>query len=325
MAAAAAAAAGRSRPAGQRGRRWRGRRGGARSFMVTRRSCRLRVGGVTTAAVSPACARSGGTIDRVRRKVPAQREVSDTRGWRGVSALAQRQHGAVSWAQLRGLEFSSSAIGRLADERLLHPLHRGVYSLGPPRETWPARLWAARLATNGVFSHRTAGALWDLVPVPKRIEVITRRENRSTRAIHVHRNRLAPHEITTLDGLPVTTPMRVLLDMAATETTFRLGRAVHRAAELHLLDASYDPPGRPGAARLRAQITALATTAPRTTRSQLEERSLQLVHHHGLPPPLTNLRRQRPRSRRLLAGGAADRRARQPRMAQQPARPRLRP
>src|SRR4051794_34011131 len=131
--------------------------------------------------------------------------------------------------------------------------------------------------------------MWDLVGWPSGpIDVITLKQSRSVAGVHVHRGRLEPHEITTRDGLPVTTPMRALLDCATTLTDFRLRRATHRAAVLDLLDASYDPPHRPGAARLRAQITALAKAAPQRTRSELEEAFLKLVHDFGLPQPLTN-------------------------------------
>jgi very-short-patch-repair endonuclease len=152
------------------------------------------------------------------------------------------------------------------------------------------RRWAAVLATDGVLSHRTAAAVCDLLPWPSGpIEVTTLRRAGSTRGIRVHTGRLDEREITTRDGLPVTSPMRALLDMATDLTPHRTTRAVHRAAELHLLDASYDPAGRPGAARLRAALATLAHAAPQHTRSDLEERFLELVHDHRLPASLTNV------------------------------------
>jgi very-short-patch-repair endonuclease len=213
-----------------------------------------------------------------------------------VSALAGGQEAMVSWDQLRRAGFSAPAIGRRVEQGLLCPWHRGVYSLGPPRPTWPARLWAALLACGGpgaaVFSHRTAGALWDLVPVPGRIELITLNQSRSTAAIRVHRTRTLCLDDLRRDprhGLPVTSPMRALLDMATELTAHRTTRAVHRAAELGLLDARQVPSGRPGAARLRAAMATLASAAPQHTKSGLEEAFLQLVDDHHLPPPLTNV------------------------------------
>jgi very-short-patch-repair endonuclease len=213
------------------------------------------------------------------------REVFDA-----CARLAARQHGAVSWRQLRASGLSESAIGRLVERRWLVRVHAGVYVAGAAPLAWPGRMMAAVLATGGVVSHRTAAAVWDLIAWPSgRIEVTTRRESRSTNAIHVHRGRLEAHEIVTRDGLPVTTPMRAILDTAATtRDEHRLERIVHRATELHLLDASLVPPGRRGSARVRAAMATLPRDEPRITKSHLEERFLKFLHDHDLPLPLTN-------------------------------------
>jgi very-short-patch-repair endonuclease len=65
---------------------------------------------------------------------------------------------------------------------------------------------------------------------------------------------------------------------------------VHRAAELHLLDASLIPPQRRGARRLRTAAQTLQHDEPQITRSEMEERFLELVARAGLPRPLTNHR-----------------------------------
>jgi very-short-patch-repair endonuclease len=206
-----------------------------------------------------------------------------------VARVAARQRGVVSLAQLRGAGLSDGAIKRRVGSGRLHRIHQGVYAVGHPHLTGEGHRWAAVLATGGVLSHRTAAAMWDLAPWPGGpLEVTTLRRAGSVHGIRVHTGRLEPHETTTRDGLPVTTPMRTLLDRATEATRFRLEREVHRAAELHLLDASYDPAGRRGAARLRAAIATLESAAPRVTKSDMEERFLKLVHHHRLPPPLTN-------------------------------------
>jgi hypothetical protein len=251
---------------------------------------------VTIGAVSPARGRSGGMLGRMRREARDSHDgFLDARSERAVAALAHGQEGVVSSAQLRAADVTQDAVESRVRSGRWYRRHRGVYSLGPPRETWPARLWAALLACGGpaaaVFSHRTAGALWHLCAAPTRIDVITLGESRSTRAIHIHRGRLEPHEIThdRDHGLPVTTPMRAILDTAAaTRDAHKTERLVHRAAELHLLDASLVPPGRRGSARVRAAMATLPHDQPRITRSQLEERFLEFLHDHELPLPLTN-------------------------------------
>jgi very-short-patch-repair endonuclease len=213
-----------------------------------------------------------------------------TCGDRAAAELAGRQGAAISTGQLRAVGLGTGAIKLRLRRGRLHPVHRSVYAWGVPRLGPVGLRWAAVLATGGVLSHRTAAAMWDLIGWPAgAIDVTTLRSAHSRPGIRVHRGHLMPHEITTLDGLPVTTPMRALFDLAGDLNDFRHERAVHRAAELHLLDASYDPAGRPGAARLRAAMATLKSTAPRITKSDMEERFLKLVHDHGLPPPLTNV------------------------------------
>lgn len=210
---------------------------------------------------------------------------------RAAAQIAERQGGAISTAQLRAVGLSDGAIKLRLRRGRLHPTHRGVYALGHPALTPRGRLWAAVLATGGVLSHRTAAAAWELIAWPSGpIDITTLRCAHTRPGIRVHRGRLGPSEITTTeDGLPITTPMRALLDVATTLTPFRLERAVHRAAELGLLDASPLPPQRRGARRLRTAIQTLERHEPQITRSELEERFLKLVHDHHLPRPRTNV------------------------------------
>jgi very-short-patch-repair endonuclease len=216
--------------------------------------------------------------------------------WSACAAVAAAQHGVVSFAQLKALGLSSSAIGRLADARLLIGVHQGVYAVGHARLSWHGRLWAAVLACGGaeraVLSHATATALWDLRRASRLIHITTLGGSHSREGIRVHRHRLAAAEITrSPDGaLPVTTPMRALLDSATTDTPHELERACHRAAHLRLLDASAVPPGRRGARGLRIAMQSLAAQDPQLSRSDLEEAFLAIVARAGLPPPRVNAR-----------------------------------
>jgi hypothetical protein len=93
--------------------------------------------------------------------------------------------------------------------------------------------------------------------------------------------------------VPVTTAERTLVDLSAVVSTARLRRALHEAELLRLvdfvvLDELLDRHrGRSGIAQLRALRTnaRLGTTV---TRSELEQRFLELVERHGLPVPQHN-------------------------------------
>jgi Protein of unknown function (DUF559)/Transcriptional regulator, AbiEi antitoxin len=215
-----------------------------------------------------------------------------------VAELARRQEGIVSAAQLLAVGLGRGAIKWRVRRGRLHPLHRGVYSVGHAALTPTARLWAAVLACGGpgtaVLSHRSAAAVWELMSSPGGpVDVTTLREAYSTRAIRVHRTRtLRPADVTTRNGLPLTTPTRTLIDLADVLTPHRLERACHRAEILRLLDAAalrayLDAlPGR----RTRALRNALDSlgAGPQATRRELEERMLALIAEHGLPRPLVN-------------------------------------
>ena len=160
--------------------------------------------------------------------------------------------------------------------------------------TLRGRLWAAVLACGGpgqaALSHRTAAAEWDLTSHARVIDVTTLAESRSRTGIRVHRGTtLNPltDVVRQPDGLPVTTAMRALQDLADGEP--RLLRRACRKAHFHdLLDTRQIREGARGAKRLRAELALLARSEPQLTRSELEERFLDLVAEAGLAPPQTN-------------------------------------
>ena len=107
----------------------------------------------------------------------------------------------------------------------------------------------------------------------------------------IHRTR-RPIESTTLDGIPVTTPMRTLADLADTLAQRQLEKALEQAHALRLLDvAAIDAlhaPGRRGPARLKALVAEHDAEHTRT-RSELEDALLTLCDRHGIPRPRTNV------------------------------------
>ena len=113
---------------------------------------------------------------------------------------------------------------------MLQSLHRGVYAFGHVTLTAEGRWLAAVLAAgpSAVLSHRSAGALW-LVLRSRHLEVTVNGQNRPKRGIRIHRSELAPDEITTVRGIPVTTVPRTLLDLATVLPPHQLERAINEA------------------------------------------------------------------------------------------------
>jgi hypothetical protein len=209
-----------------------------------------------------------------------------------VAGLAERQEGAVSTAQLYAAGLGRGGIQWRVHRGRLHPFHRGVYAVGHPRLTWRGRLWASVLACGGpdaaVISHRSAAAVWDLLPVPAgKIDVTTLRGSRSTKTLRVHRSRtLLPLNdvVRQPDGLPVTSASRTIVDLARTLSPHQLERLLHRAEHRRLLDAAALPSG----GKIGAAWATLAP-GPHVTRSELEEQFLSLIARYDLPRPLTNV------------------------------------
>jgi predicted transcriptional regulator of viral defense system len=186
-----------------------------------------------------------------------------------VAALAGRQAGVVSHRQLAALGLTASAIDRRIRAGRLHPIHRGVYAVGHRAVGVVGMRWAAVLAVGdgAVVSHATAGAAYDLRRSSSTVIHVTvpGRAGRKRRpGIRVHRpESLLADEVTTLDGLPITTPARTLLDLAAGLRGRPLEAAVAAErrrlldfADLHELLARY--PRRPGSSSLKAVCRATA-------------------------------------------------------------------
>lgn len=148
---------------------------------------------------------------------------------------------------------------------------------------------------GAVLSHRTAAALWGLRSSAGAIHVTapSRSGRERRRGIVLHRALLDASEITETDGLPVTTPARTLLDLAATVAPRVLAHAVEAAERNRLFDlnaideslARY--PGRAGSRVLRAAVEQ-HRPASELTRNALERRFLDLCAEANLDEPQVN-------------------------------------
>lgn len=151
---------------------------------------------------------------------------------------------------------------------------------------------------GAVLSHRSALALWDLAPTPGgAIDVTGRRGTSGKRpGIRLHHTRHLPDTHTTdIDGIPVTTVARTLLDAAGTHSPRSLRNSLEAAQRRDLLDLptlsdllDTSAGGRRGTAHLRAALAEL-DDEPAWTQSRLEEDFLALVRSAALPLPRVNM------------------------------------
>jgi very-short-patch-repair endonuclease len=220
---------------------------------------------------------------------------------RRVAALAGRQHGVVTRAQLLAQGFSTTKIGRwLANGRLV-ALHTGVYAVGHAALSQRGRWFAATVASGprAVLSHGSAAALWELrgsQPQLIHVTVPGTGGHDAPRGVRLHRYRsLNPSaDVTVRDGIPVTTVERTLLDLTLVLALRKVRRAFGQADTFRILDfAEVDRlvaahPHRRGT-RALAAIAAEHRPDQPLSRSDFEDRLAELCVRHGLPAPRHNL------------------------------------
>lgn len=215
---------------------------------------------------------------------------------RVITALADRQHGVVSARQLQATGVSPTVVHRRVADGRLRPVHRGVYVIGQPtqRARWLAAVLA--LAPHAVLSHRDAAALHELRASGRvAIDVTVPRRVRARDGITVHETGgLCPGDRTRVDGIPVTSVPRTLMDLADLLPGSQLRRAYEQAERLRVLDlhAIHELLGRANGRRGVAALRALASYDPARAveaRSELELRFLDLSREAGLPAPQVNV------------------------------------
>jgi len=209
-----------------------------------------------------------------------------------VARIAAEQHGLITTEQLLRCGLTRRAIARRVEAGRLFRVHVGVYAVGVPVCTAAARWHAAVLATGGVLSHGSGGALLGFARAPVRPHVTVERAWRNPRpglVVHATRCGLDPRDVTEVDGIPVFTAPRCLLDRAAQlgpralDRELAAARALGLAPTERVLDVVGRHPRRAGGPALAA-----AVLGP-FTRSELEVRFLALLRAHGLPLPECNV------------------------------------
>lgn len=230
---------------------------------------------------------------------PAEVAKSAPREWnRAIAVLAAEQHGLVTVAQLEAMGFSSAAVRRRAAGGALHRIHRGVFAVRSPQLTHSGHRLAAVLACGEgtVLSHHAAAAHAGFRASDATVvDVISpTRAGRCRCGIRVHRTSLLPSEdVTVLDGVPLTTAARTIVDLAGVLRPGPLEYAIHRAqvrqlvtpVEIAQVMARFE--SRAGIAILR-RILGGAIPGEERSKSRVERRFLRLCRDARLPLPTVN-------------------------------------
>jgi very-short-patch-repair endonuclease len=212
--------------------------------------------------------------------------------------LATAQEGLVQHRQLIEAGVSRGAIKRLVRSGTLHPRHRGVYIVGhlalAPRANEAAALLAC--GEGSVISHRSAAHLWGLLErAPDVVDVtVVGHHCRPKAGVCVHkRAKLDARYVRQRDTLPVTSPARTVIDLAADSSERELEAVIAQArARGQLrdgeLELELDRAGpQAGIRRLRALLN--ADGAGGLTRSEAERILRRLLREAELQQPKSNV------------------------------------
>lgn len=216
---------------------------------------------------------------------------------RRVAELALRQHGVVARFQLLALGIGAGAIDYWIANCRLHRLHRGVYAVGHANLSLHGRWHAAVLACGpgAVISHRDAAHLHGFRKSARStIDVTGLGRSRHHRpGITVHRVRfLHADDITSADGIPVTTVARALLDLAEVLNARQFRRAFEDAQRHELFDVAAVQAvcararGRRGLKPLNALLN--EWLPPAASRTEIEHLFADICRDHGVPVPIMN-------------------------------------
>jgi len=210
-------------------------------------------------------------------------------------ALARAQHGVLARRQLLGLGYTSDAIKHRLGTGRLHSVARGVYAVGRAELSQEGGWMAALLACGegAYLSHRSAAALYGIGEERAGVvELSVRRSGKIERpGIEVRsRPSLPSHDIGTLNRIPITSPVRTMLDLATIQGPKTLLRSINEADKCGVIDAEglrralEGRAGEPGVVILRELLDRDTFVL---SDDELERLFLPLARESGLPLPRT--------------------------------------
>jgi hypothetical protein len=220
-----------------------------------------------------------------------------------LTRLAGGQYGLFTRSQAHATEVSDRMLQLRVRRGTLERLSRDVFRVAGAPDTWHQRLLAAAWSGGPecCVSHRAAAALHGFDGFRSEIvEVVRprRQDYRGGTGVTAHvAHVLDPCDRGTCGPIPVTTPVRTLIDLGAVVRIERLEEALDSAERDGMVDrlalvarhAEIRRSGRNGVGPL-AQLLDGRHARTATPRSVLERRMLRLLTAAGLPEPQCQVR-----------------------------------
>jgi hypothetical protein len=214
-----------------------------------------------------------------------------------ILALARQQGGVVGRSQILAAGMSDRMISRRLTTGRWERRYPGVYVIGGAPPSWSQDLWAAYLAVGrGVVSHETGlvarGIEARLVPRYPLTFTVRHGDHHSIPGTVVHQiDDVRPHHVGLVDGLPVSTPARAIVDLAAVVGRRRLSDLVDVVTDgktsIACISACAGELARPGKRGIATLGAVLDERGPGYVppQSELERRLFGALAAAGLPLP----------------------------------------
>jgi len=214
-----------------------------------------------------------------------------------LAQTAASQYGVFTLTQALAAGLSERAVEMRVRRGAYERLEPAVYAVGGSQDSWFQSVMVAVLSgcEATAASHQTAALLWGMTDRrPKRIEVVTTRHLRAKRtSFQVHESLdLLPTDIVELDGLPVTTAVRTVVDLAAVAPRWLveacldtgLRRSLFELADVIVFVNRVAKRGRRGVGVVRPLLEQRLTWKGLTD-SDLEDLFRRIVAEGSLPMP----------------------------------------
>jgi very-short-patch-repair endonuclease len=218
----------------------------------------------------------------------------------GLIELAGRQFNRVSRRQLLELGYSARSIDRRLSAGRLVIVEEGVFAVAPvlAHDPWGRWMAATLTAPVTVLSHRSAAVAWGALTREPELTTVTRPGSGGPQrhgGLRVHRSTTVTADLDRCRGIPITSPPRTLVDLAATEGPATLARATREAIRLghtdvrRIADHLGACRGRRGTRRLALTLERYAGLPIARARSGAEIRAIEVLRDAGFTLPRLNV------------------------------------
>jgi hypothetical protein len=216
--------------------------------------------------------------------------------------LAATQFNRVSRSQLLGLGYNDRTLERWVAAGQFVAQEEGVYAVAPllEHDEWGKWMGATLTAPESFLSHTSAAAARGFWAMARDFETVTRRGSGGPRrlgGVVVFRSATLDGDVEELDGIPITTVPRILLDLARIRISDRaLARAVREAIRLKrttaaaLTDFLIAHKGFRGVRRLARTLARYSGLPLERARSGAEVLALEILRDARRPMPRLNYR-----------------------------------